>query len=227
MEQQTHLSSDKSHGSVGSYIIGFVLSLIFTVIPYYWVVNKTFAGTALLLAILGIAVLQMFIQLLFFLHLGRGPKPLYNVVFFFATAGIIVITIGASLFIMDNLYRNMTPDEVTLRQAQKEGIAEISHESTGACKENKKNHIVTLKNGMSDPTHVMAKHCDTLTFINGDNHERELIFRTEGGEVSYGGEDSVVLDDGRPETITLNETGIFIFQDRETPALSGHFMVEP
>ena len=88
MSKKSHKPTPKSeHGTTRSYVIGFVLSLIFTVIPYYLVTNKTIAGSALLATILGIAVLQMFIQIFFFLHLGRGPKPFYNVVFFFATAG--------------------------------------------------------------------------------------------------------------------------------------------
>ena len=95
--------SKSEHGTATSYVIGYVLSLLFTVIAYLLVANKTFSGNKLLMAILGIAVVQMFVQIFFFLHLGRGPKPLYNVVFFFATAGIIVIVIGASLLIMNNL----------------------------------------------------------------------------------------------------------------------------
>ena len=66
-------------GTITSYVIGFLLSLVFTAIPYYLVVNKTVEGNTLLATILGFAVLQMAVQIFFFLHLGRGPKPLYNV----------------------------------------------------------------------------------------------------------------------------------------------------
>lgn len=215
------------HGTTRSYVIGFVLSLIFTIIPYYFVVNKTITGNALLAMILGIAVLQMAIQLLFFLHLGRGPKPLYNVVFFFATAGIIVITIGASLFIMSNLYRNMSPEEMTRKLAQGEGIAQIGGEATGACQGNKDNHLVTIRRSVVTPMHVQANRCDTLTFINEDEVERVIAFGVHPADVSYGGEYEVVLDDGRPETITLNETGEFFFHDHLDPGLAGHFSVAP
>jgi cytochrome o ubiquinol oxidase operon protein cyoD len=219
--------SDSEHGTTRSYIIGFILSLIFTIIPYYLVVNKVFTGTTLLAIILGIAVVQMFIQIFFFLHLGRGPKPFYNVVFFFATAGLIVFVVSASLFIMNNLHYNMLPEEVVRKQAQEEGISQIGGTDTGACQENKDNHIVTIKDGVASPMHTQANRCDTLTFLNKDKTKREMVFGPHPNYHNYGGEGMVVLDDGRPETITLNEPGDFMFHDHLVPSLSGHLTVTP
>src|SRR5580765_7290735 len=129
----THSNATREHGTTVSYITGFVLSLGLTFLPYYLVVHKTVTGDALIATLLGFAVLQMFVQIFFFLHLGRGPKPFYNVVFFFATVSIIVIAVGGSLFIMSNLYRNMSPDQVTTKLAQDEGIAQVGGQKTGAC----------------------------------------------------------------------------------------------
>lgn len=220
-------SPKSEHGTTASYVIGFILSLIFTIIPYHLVVNKVISGNALLAAILGIAILQMFIQIFFFLHLGRGPKPLYNVVFFFATAGIIVIVIGASLLIMNNLYRNMTPDEVTVRIAQKENIAQVGGEETGACKELKESHIVTIKDGKVSPAYVTASLCDTLTFVNEDDKDREMVFGSHPDYESYGGVFEVKVGKGHPETITLNQSGNFMFHDHLDPSVMSHFSVEP
>jgi cytochrome o ubiquinol oxidase subunit IV len=216
----------KEHGTTTSYVIGFILSLIFTIIPYHLVVNEILTGRTLLVTILGIAVFQMFIQIFFFLHLGRGPKPFYNVVFFFATAGIIVLVVSASLFIMNNLYHNMSPAEVVRKQAQEEGIAQVGGAQTGACQGNKNNHIVVIKNNVASPAHIQAGRCDTLTFLNEDAGKREMVFGPHPNYHNYGGEDMVVLDDGRPETITLNESGSFMFHDHLKPTVSGHLMVE-
>lgn len=218
---------DKEHGTTRSYIIGFILSLVFTIIPYHLVVNKVLTGNKLLVTILGIAILQMFIQIFFFLHLGRGPKPFYNVVFFFATAGIIVIVIGASLFIMNNLYHNMSPQDVTRKQAQEEAIAQIDGKETGACQGNKDNHIVIIQNNTAAPAHIDAKRCDTLTFLNKDESARHMVFGPHPNYRNYGGEDMIVLDDGRPETITLNESGSFMFHDHMNPSLMGHISITP
>jgi len=227
MSKESHKTTPKSeHGTTASYIVGFILSLIFTIIPYYLVVNKVLTGNALLVTILGIAVLQMFIQIFFFLHLGRGPKPFYNVVFFFATAGIIVLVVGASLFIMNNLYQNMSPQQVVRKQAQDEGISQIGGEKTGACQGNKDNHIVIIQNGIVSPAHTQANQCDTLTFLNKDKGERHMVFGPHPNYQSYGGEEMIVLDDRRPaETITLNESGGFMFHDHQNPSLTGHLTV--
>jgi len=214
---------DSERGTTRSYIIGFILSLIFTIIPYYLVVNKVLTGTPLLATILGIAVVQMFIQIFFFLHLGRGPKPFYNVVFFFATAGLIVFVVGASLFIMQNLHYNMMPDEVVRKQAQEEGLSQVNGKETGACQGTNDNHIVTIKDDKANPIHTQANRCDTLTFLNKDKAKHYMMFDPP----AYGGEDMIVLDDGRPETITLNQSGSFMFHDHMIQSLSGHLTVTP
>lgn len=218
-------SANHEHGTTRSYIVGFILSLVFTILPYHLVVNRILTGNTLLVAILGIAILQMFIQIFFFLHLGRGPKPFYNVVFFFATAGLIVLVVGASLFIMDNLHYNMSPEEVVRKQAQEEGISQVGGAETGACQGNKANHLVTIKDSMAAPTHIQANRCDTLTFLNKDKGERHMVFGPHPNYHKYGGEDMFVLDDTRPETITLNEPGTFIFHDHLSPHLYGHLTV--
>jgi cytochrome o ubiquinol oxidase subunit IV len=228
MESKVKKSPHRTeHGTTSSYIIGFILSLIFTIIPYVLVVNKTLSGTVLVVTILGIAVVQMAIQLLFFLHLGRGPKPFYNIAFFFATAGIIILTIGASLFIMANLYHNMLPEEITRKLAQDEGIAQIGGEDTGACSEIFDNHIVTIENNKISPVHTKAKRCDSLTFINKDDIERSMKFGPHEGHESYGGLYEIDLDDKRPETITLNQAGDFEFHDHRNVTIYGHLSVEP
>lgn len=217
----------KEHGTTKSYIVGYLLSLVFTAIPYYLVVNKTLVGGALLATILGFAVLQMVIQIFFFLHLGRGPKPLYNVVFFVSTVGIILVVVGGSIFIMNNLYRSMTPSEVTTRLAEAEGIYQIDGTKTGACQGVGSNHQVTIKDGVVFPRHTEARLCDTLTFINQDNQAREMTFGTHPKHDAYGGEYELMVRKGRAKSITLNQTGEYEFHDHLDPSVSGEFSVQP
>lgn len=214
-----HPSTDE-HGTITSYVVGFVLSLIFTFIPYYLVVNKVLTGDALLVTILVIALWQMLIQIFFFLHLGRGPKPLYNIVFFVFTAGAIVILVGASLFIMKNLYDNMLPDKVVLKQAQEENISQIGGYETGACNEVKQSHKVTIRNGQVEPMATYASLCDSLTIINEDEQVRKIALKpnalthNHGYDSGYGGLDEIPVEKGDPETITLNEVGAVLLHDR-------------
>ena len=218
----------KEHtGSIQSYVIGFSLSLILTIIAYFMVRMQLLINQQLLLAILGLAVLQMFVQIFFFLHLGRGPKPFYNVIFFFGTAGMIVLVVGASLIIMDNLYRNMSPREVTTRLAQNENIDELNGKPTGACQGNKDNHLVTIGGATVKPQLIEAKRCDTLTFVSGDGQGYMLLFGPHEAPVSYGGLDAVSVRSDRSKIITLNEVGVFTYHDHANSNVTGTFSVRP
>lgn len=223
----TNKGTKNEYGTTRSYITGFILSLLLTFVPYYMVVNKAAVGNSLVAVILGSAVLQMLVQILFFLHLGRGPKPFYNVVFFFATVGIVIIAVGGSLLIMNNLYRNMSPEDVTKKLAQDEGISQVGGRKTGACQGVKDNHVVTISDSKVSPIAVQANLCDTLTFINEDNVVRLLAFGTHPKHNTYGGEEEEIVRKGYPKTITLNEAGEYNFHDHLHPTVSGHLFVEP
>jgi cytochrome o ubiquinol oxidase subunit IV len=219
----------REHGTTRSYIIGFVLSLVFTFIPYYLVVNQNVTGNTLLAAILGFAVLQMLVQILFFLHLGRGPKPLYNVAFLVSTVGIILVVVGGSIFIMSQLHYNMAPTgvEASKKLVEGEGIYQLGGEETGACRGMHTRHKVTIKDGMASPPFTTARLCDTLTFINEDDTARTIVFGVAPDRKTYGGEVKIMVTNGRPKTITLNEAGTHRFYDELQPMITGDFTVAP
>lgn len=227
--KQETTNSSKEHRTTASYVVGFLLSLIFTAIPYYMVVNKTVTGNSLLATILGFAVLQMLVQIFFFLHLGRGPKPLYNVAFFVSTVGIILLVVFGSIFIMDHLHYNMAPpQDVTKKLAQDEAIAQVGGEKTGACTDLGENHQVVIRGGRMDPVHVNAKLCDTLSFINEDAKSYDLIFGEKSQPKTYGGETGLSIRKSYPTTITLNQEGSnLIFRDNLNPMMTGYFTVTP
>lgn len=218
----------REHRTTTSYVVGFILSLIFTAIPYYMVVHKTVTGSSLLATILAFAVLQMLIQIFFFLHLGRGPKPLYNVVFFVSTAGIILVVVLGSIFIIDHLNYNMMAKDVTTKLSQDEGIAQVGGEKTGACNDIGTSHKVTIRDGKVTPFNVNAKLCDSLTFINEDSRVRDIAFGPHPSHLVYGGEIEVTVRKGYPKTITLNQTTRqMIFHDHHDPSTFGTFSVKP
>ncbi|MDQ6596670.1 cytochrome o ubiquinol oxidase subunit IV [Bacillus salipaludis] len=61
-----------------AYVIGFLLSIILTIIPLFLVLNHLMGKTALMVSILIAAVLQFVIQLFFFMHIRDGEAPRYN-----------------------------------------------------------------------------------------------------------------------------------------------------
>lgn len=208
-----------------SYVVGFLLSLIFTFSAYYFVVHKSITGNSLLALILEFAVLQMAVQIFFFLHLGRGPKPLYNVFFFAGTVGIILMTVGGSIFIMNSLYNNMSPSEITKKLAQDEGISQVEGAKTGACQELGANHKVTIKNARVTPVQTNAHLCDTLSIINDDSVNREMAFGPHDKHINYAGLSEFTIHKSYAKTITLNQTGTYRFHDHDDAAVAGTFTV--
>lgn len=218
---------DHEHGTVRSYVIGFILSLIFTFIPYYLVVNHKISGTALLVTIMGFAVIQAIIQITFFLHLGRGPKPNWNLFFFISTVGIILIVVGGSIVIINNLHYNMQPSDQVKKLIADEGIYQIGGQLTGACKGQYTNHQVTINNGKVSPIHTTANKCDTLSFINDDKEVRDIAFGPHLHHIVYAGESELTALSGQSVTITLSEPGTITFHDHLHEEIAGSFTVNP
>ncbi len=213
---QTH----SEHGTIKAYVVGFVLSIIFTLIPYYLVVNKSFTGNGLLFTILTFAIIQMIIQITFFLHIGRGPKPNWNLFFFASTVAIILIVVGGSIIIINNLHYNMQPSDQIKRIINDENIYQVNGNKTGACQQLNTNHQIIILDGYAKPFTVTAKKCDSLTFINKDSASKNIKFNS-----TYAGETNLKIEKNKTETITLSETGTYSFYDTFNEATVGSFTV--
>jgi cytochrome o ubiquinol oxidase operon protein cyoD len=100
-------------GSLELYVAGFILSIALTVGAYLLVVNHILASSMTLPVIIGLALVQFWVQLIFFLHLGRESKPRWKVLVFLFTGLIVVILVFGTLWIMKNLnYHAMTDTEI-------------------------------------------------------------------------------------------------------------------
>jgi len=86
-----------------AYTTGFVLSLALTLAAYYSVVNHKFSGNALLYWVAWLAIIQFFVQMIFFLHLGRETRPRWKLVAFLFMTMVVGILVFGSLWIMQNL----------------------------------------------------------------------------------------------------------------------------
>ena len=104
-----HHIDDKidGHGSIKSYIIGFILSIILTLIPYYMVVNHIFSVPYTHVVILIFAVLQFLVQVIFFLHISEEKGAKLNLYALIFTIVVFVILVIGSIWIMYNLDYNM------------------------------------------------------------------------------------------------------------------------
>lgn len=117
------MNEQKHPGSFASYATGFIVAVLLTVVAYMMVMGRWFAGGTLLLVIMGLAALQLVVQLVFFLHLGRDGVR-WKAAAFYAMFIILVLIVGGSLWIMYNLDYNMmmSPEEMNeymLKESQK------------------------------------------------------------------------------------------------------------
>lgn len=105
------------------YIAGFGLSLVLTVDAFLLVMNPSLSAENTLFTILALAVIQFVIQMVFFLHLGKGSK--WNSGVFFMMLLVIFILVAGSIWIMANLdYNMMMPDTMDeyMKEAGQKGI---------------------------------------------------------------------------------------------------------
>ncbi|SIT46267.1 cytochrome o ubiquinol oxidase subunit IV [Paraburkholderia ribeironis] len=107
MDHSHNAHSGESHGSIGSYTAGFVLSVILTVAAFGLVMTGTLTGQSALLAIAGLAFVQILVHLVFFLHMNSSSAQRWNVTAFAFTALTAVIVIGGTLWVMHNVSMNM------------------------------------------------------------------------------------------------------------------------
>ncbi len=117
-EQKTVVARhDTTHGSVRSYTIGFVLSLVLTLTAYLLVVNDVFSSWTLVGVLATLAITQLVVQLIYFLHLGRESRPRWNLTVMSFAVMVVVILVFGSLWIMKNLQYNhthtMSPSDTT------------------------------------------------------------------------------------------------------------------
>jgi cytochrome o ubiquinol oxidase operon protein cyoD len=98
----------KTHGSVVTYTLGFGLSIVMTLAAFATVVYHILPKSGTLF-IVCLAVGQLLVQLLCFLHLGSEARPRWNLLIFLLAVLIIAIIVGGSLWIMANLNYNMMP----------------------------------------------------------------------------------------------------------------------
>lgn len=95
-----HSSEANSHGSVGSYITGFVLSVILTAIPFWMVMTHAFDNETTYISIVALAIVQIFVHLKYFLHLNFSEEGKLDTYSFLFALMIIVMVVALSVWII-------------------------------------------------------------------------------------------------------------------------------
>jgi cytochrome o ubiquinol oxidase operon protein cyoD len=105
------------HASVKGYVVGFVLSVILTAIPFWLVMGQVIPSPKVTaFVILGFAAVQMVVHMVYFLHMDAKAEGGWSLLALGFTVILVVILLAGSIWVMYHLNTNMMPpDAHTLR----------------------------------------------------------------------------------------------------------------
>ncbi len=107
----THaVQDDAPHGTRRGYLIGFALAAALTAIPFWLVIAGVLHDAqATALTIFALALVQVLVHAIFFLHLDTRSEGGWTLMAFAFTVVIVAIIVTGSIWIMYHLNTNMMP----------------------------------------------------------------------------------------------------------------------
>lgn len=99
-----------AHGSRREYVIGFLLSVVLTAIPFALVMTDAFADTRITAGIVMIcAIVQIVVHMIYFLHMNTKSENGWTLMALIFTVILVVIVLAGSLWVMYHMNLNMMP----------------------------------------------------------------------------------------------------------------------
>ena len=102
-----------------SYIAGFIFSIALTLAAFFAALRPGsfhLSANGVFAAILVLAVVQLVVQLLFFLHLGSGAERGSRFLILAGTIGLVLIIVTGSIWIMNRLNYRMMASPAQMQQ---------------------------------------------------------------------------------------------------------------
>lgn len=101
---------DGYHATYRGYLIGFVLSVLLTVVPFWLVMGKVLPSPGLTAAVLlAFAAVQVVVHMVYFLHLNTKVEEGWSMLALLFTGVLVVIMMAGSVWVMMHLDANMMP----------------------------------------------------------------------------------------------------------------------
>jgi cytochrome o ubiquinol oxidase subunit IV len=114
-DREDHAPGDEPEESAGYWVrnanIGLGFSVILTVASFLFATSNVIYGPAIPVALIVLAIAQMGVHLVFFLHVTTGPDNTNNVLALAFGLLVVFMVIVGSIWIMENLNQNMMPME--------------------------------------------------------------------------------------------------------------------
>jgi cytochrome o ubiquinol oxidase operon protein cyoD len=104
-----HVGDDETTEGVGNYVIGLGLAVLLTAVSFFVSGTTWVWGPSIPVALVVLAIAQMGVHLVFFLHITTGPDNVNNVMALAFGVLIVLLLLAGSLWILGNMNHNMTP----------------------------------------------------------------------------------------------------------------------
>jgi cytochrome o ubiquinol oxidase subunit IV len=100
---------DETTEGVGTYVVGLGLAVLLTAVSFFVSGTTWVWGPSIPVALVVLAIAQMGVHLVFFLHITTGPDNVNNVMALAFGVLIVLLLLAGSLWILGNMNHNMTP----------------------------------------------------------------------------------------------------------------------
>jgi cytochrome o ubiquinol oxidase operon protein cyoD len=113
LDREDHAPGDEPEESAGhwvrNYLVGLGFAVILTIASFWAAASHLIWGPAIPVALIVLAIAQMGVHLVFFLHITTGPDNTNNVLALAFGVLVVFLIVAGSIWIMNNLNSNMMP----------------------------------------------------------------------------------------------------------------------
>jgi cytochrome o ubiquinol oxidase subunit IV len=115
MDTEAHLVKDRTPGveehestaSIGSYTVGLGLAVLATIASFVVAQTNLLWSPGIPVGLIVLALAQIGVHLVFFLHLGSGPDNTNNILALAFGVLVVFLVIGGSVWIITQLSANL------------------------------------------------------------------------------------------------------------------------
>lgn len=111
--REDHAPGDEPEESAGhwvrNYLVGLGFATILTIVSFWAASTHLIWAPAIPVALIVLAIAQMGVHLVFFLHITTGPDNTNNVLALAFGLLVVFLVVAGSIWIMSNLHQNMMP----------------------------------------------------------------------------------------------------------------------
>jgi cytochrome o ubiquinol oxidase operon protein cyoD len=119
-EREDHAPGDEPEESAGHWVINYLVGLgfatVLTIASFWAAATGIIWGPAVPVAIGVLAIAQMGVHLVFFLHITTGPDNTNNILALAFGILVVFLILGGSIWIMNHLNESMAPSAQQLMQ---------------------------------------------------------------------------------------------------------------